>query len=177
MNPARFARLVEQEAIDGDAAYTATEFLAAMRKGIWKELDGPQIKIDAYRRNLQHVYLDAVNNKVNGNALSLPAGLPVDFPVSLFASSADEKPAVPRRTALAERIDPGALARTTARETKAHLQAARDQIARILDPKFAAGSGTSTGGLFRVGMDGIDLISAAPDDRQRAGRNYVILPN
>jgi hypothetical protein len=31
-----------------------------------------------------------------------------------------------------------ALAKTTDRETKAHLEASRDEIAKILDPKFIA---------------------------------------
>jgi hypothetical protein len=31
----------------------------------------------------------------------------------------------------------GAMAKTTDHETKAHLEASRDEIARILDPKFA----------------------------------------
>jgi hypothetical protein len=48
----RFVRLVEQEAIDGISVYTPSEFLADVRKGVWKELDAPQVKIDAYCRNL-----------------------------------------------------------------------------------------------------------------------------
>ena len=36
-----------------------------VRKGIWKELDAPQVKMDAYRRELQRSYLQAVNIKLN----------------------------------------------------------------------------------------------------------------
>ena len=39
LSGARFARLVEQEAIDGAAAYRPTEFLADVRRGIWRELE------------------------------------------------------------------------------------------------------------------------------------------
>ncbi len=46
-------------------AYSPAEFLATVRKGVWKELDAPQVKIDAYRRDLQHSYLDLVNTKLN----------------------------------------------------------------------------------------------------------------
>ena len=53
MNSARFARLVEQETLDGTRRCTAGGFLATVRKGVWRELDGPQVKIDAYRRGLQ----------------------------------------------------------------------------------------------------------------------------
>ncbi|MBV8731147.1 MAG: zinc-dependent metalloprotease, partial [Acidobacteriia bacterium] len=57
----RFARLIEQEAVDGSQVYTASDLLAAVRKGIWKELENPQVTIDAYRRNLQGAYLELVN--------------------------------------------------------------------------------------------------------------------
>ena len=52
LNSGRFSRLVEQETLDGNRAYAPTEFLASVRKGVWKELDAPQGKIDAYRRGL-----------------------------------------------------------------------------------------------------------------------------
>src|SRR5207244_9682075 len=35
---ARIGRLIEQEAIDGPAAYRPTDFFADVRKGIWSEL-------------------------------------------------------------------------------------------------------------------------------------------
>ncbi len=57
MNSARFARMAEQETLDGSLAYSPVEFLATVRKGIWKELDAPQVKIDPYRRELQRSYL------------------------------------------------------------------------------------------------------------------------
>jgi hypothetical protein len=47
-------------------AYKTTEFLAAVRMGIWGKLNRAQIKIDAYRRNLQRAYLDLAIAKVKG---------------------------------------------------------------------------------------------------------------
>ena len=41
LNSARFARLLEQETLDGNLAYSPVEFLASVRKGIWRELDSP----------------------------------------------------------------------------------------------------------------------------------------
>ena len=41
------------------------EFLATVRKGIWRELDAPAVKIDPYRRELQRSYLHEVNTKLN----------------------------------------------------------------------------------------------------------------
>jgi hypothetical protein len=169
----RFARLVEQEAIDGSSAYSPADFLAAVRKGVWKELDDSQIKVDAYRRNLQHAYLDLVNNKVNSTA-SVPVGLPPEL-AGLFGSSADEKPFYRAELRSLNTSVAAALAKTTDRETKAHLEGVRDQIAKILDPKFAqtAGGGTTT---IRIGFDGIDLFSATPDQIGTCWPDYVIRP-
>src|SRR5262249_81917 len=65
-NNARFDRLVEQEAIDGMAAYRPSDFMADVRRGIWSELDAPgPIRIDVYRRNLQNSYIDLLSNKLN----------------------------------------------------------------------------------------------------------------
>ena len=66
MNNARIARLIEQEAIDGAAAYKPTTFFADVRKGIWRELEAPQVKVDAFRRNTQRAYLEVMGDKLNG---------------------------------------------------------------------------------------------------------------
>ena len=64
----RIARLVEQEAVDGAAAYRPTEFFADLRRAVWRELDATSVQIDPYRRNLQRAYLDAMSDKVNGRS-------------------------------------------------------------------------------------------------------------
>src|SRR5262249_40610392 len=73
LNDQRFARLIEQQALDGSAAYTAAELLSTVRKGVWKELDAPTVKIDAYRRNLQNAYLELVNTKLNSSTAAAGA--------------------------------------------------------------------------------------------------------
>jgi Met-zincin len=146
---ARFARLTEQEAVDGASAYTTTDFLTAVRKGIWKELDGPQVKIDAYRRNLQHSYLDLANGKVNGNALAFPAGLPAGLAASFFAASADEKPFYRAELRALSASVVTSLAKSQDRATRSHLEGVRDQIAAILDPKFATPAGGGAGAIIR----------------------------
>ena len=146
---ARFSRLVEQEAMDGSGAYSPADFLASVRKGIWKELDAPQVKVDAYRRNLQHAYLDLANDKVNGTPPAPPANLPAEMMVYLggFGSSSDEKPMYRAELRALTASLATALAKTTDRETKAHLESARDQIARILDPKFAPVQSSAASGI------------------------------
>src|SRR6185312_2007271 len=117
----RFSRLVEQEALDGAAAYHPSDFLADVRHGIWKEVDGPGVvRIDAYRRNLQRSYIDVMANKLNGRA-------PVtdDYRGMIRLELRDLSTAIGT-----------AQARATDRMTRAHLADARDQIAKALDPKF-----------------------------------------
>ena len=167
LNSSRFARVAEQEAIDGTSAYTPADFLAAVRKGVWKELDSAQVKVDPYRRNLQHAYLDLANTKVNGNT-AVPIGLPPEL-AGLFAVSNDEKPFYRAELRSLNASVTAALAKASDRETRAHLEGVRDQIAKILDPKFAPPAGNA-GALIRFGFDSFgEPTTCWPD--------YVILPD
>jgi Met-zincin/Domain of unknown function (DUF5117)/Domain of unknown function (DUF5118) len=122
LSNARFDRLVEQEAIDGAAAYKAADFLADVRRGIWSEIEGAgPIRIDVYRRNLQNSYIDLLSMKLNGR----PAATD-DYRALIKIELRD----------LSANIG-AAMARATDRVTRAHLADARDQIAKALDPKFA----------------------------------------
>jgi hypothetical protein len=174
LGTARFARLVEQEAMDPSHSYAPADFLAAVRKGVWKELDGPQVRVDAYRRNLQHAYLDLVNTRLNTASPSVPAGLPPET-IALIGggSSADEKPMYRADLMSLNASIAAALARTTDRETRAHLDAARDRIAKILDPKFAAPAASFTVAI-RTGIDGLDPLSAVPGPAGTCWPDYAI---
>ena len=116
----RFDRLVEEEAIDGSAAYRPSEFLADLRKGIFGEMYGTSVKIDAYRRNLQRAYLDLISTRLNGPQRANDDQRPM-FRGELKTIAADAGTA---------------LARASDRDTRLHLEDLRDQIAKILDPKF-----------------------------------------
>jgi hypothetical protein len=65
LSSSRVLRLVEQEAIDGAAAYAPLTFLADVRKGIWSEV-AEKRPVDAYRRNLQRAYVETLSSRVNG---------------------------------------------------------------------------------------------------------------
>ena len=154
LNDQRFARLIEQQAVDGSAAFTAAEMLSTVRKGIWKELDAPQVKIDAYRRNLQNVYLEVVNTKLNGTTEAVAGGRGGGGGgggrgARPPAKSDDEKPFYRAELKLLNVSIGAALPKATDHDTKAHLEGARDQIAKSLDPKFlppAPASAAPTGG-------------------------------
>ena len=121
LNNARFDRLVEQEAIDGVAAYKPADFMSDVRRGIWSELESGPIRIDVYRRNLQNSYIDLLSAKLN-----VRPAVTDDYRALIKAELRDLSNAIS-----------AAMPRATDRQTRAHLADTRDQIAKALDPRFA----------------------------------------
>ncbi len=130
----RLDRLVEQAALDR-TAYTPVQFLADLRSGIWSDLRTPAVPVDLFRRNVQRVYLDVIDSRLNG------ADEPSDEVRALLkgelrAVDQDLARAVPAVTDVA---------------TRRHLQDARDLIAAALDPRamrtrvVSAGAGGGRG--------------------------------
>ena len=157
LSAARFTRLIEQEEMDQNS-YRAVDLLADVRKGVWSELGGAgSVKIDAVRRNLQRSYLDLMNDKLNGRT---PVG-------------DDQRPFIRGELRALSAEITKATARATDRGSRMHLEDARDQIAKILDPKFAPPTPAApTAGLtFGRGFDEVDghSLSCWPD--------YIIRPN
>ncbi len=132
---ARFDRLVEQEAIDGAAAYRPSDFMADVRRGIWSELERGPVRIDVYRRNLQNSYIDLLSAKLN-----VRPSVTDDYRALVKAELRDLNAAIGT-----------AMTRATDRQTRAHLADARDQIAKALDPKFAAPAAPAP--VFPFGFD------------------------
>jgi hypothetical protein len=142
MNSARLARLVEEQTLDGNLAYSPVEFLDSVRKGLWKELDAPQVKIDTYRRELQRSYLQAINNKLNPPAAATGTPLIPQAGGGRGAAvrppqTGDEQPLYRAELRTLNASIAAAIVRTRDVETKAHLEASKDEITKILDPKFA----------------------------------------
>ncbi len=138
LTAARFSRLVEQEAIDGAKAYRPTDFMRDVRTGVWKELDAPKVAVDPYRRNLQRVYLEILGDRLNGRQ----------------ALTDDQRPIIRGELRDLDAALKAASGRAADRATTLHLQDARDQIAKILDPKFAAAAAAGAAAGARPGLDG-----------------------
>jgi hypothetical protein len=133
----RINRLVEQEAVDGVTAYRATEFFADLRRAIWREVDTASVQIDPYRRNLQRAYLDAMSDKINSRI------------------SGESRPLARGELRTLDTSVRAAIAKAADRTTRLHLQDVRDQIARILDPKFAPPTAPLNLPII-LGLDGSD---------------------
>ncbi|WP_116105456.1 zinc-dependent metalloprotease [Lewinella sp. IMCC34191] len=62
----RLERMIENETMNGDAAYTATDMLEQLRRGVWQEaLAGREINV--YRRNLQRAQVDRLRQLMEDN--------------------------------------------------------------------------------------------------------------
>jgi len=68
----KMARLIENEAINGAKAYTLSEMMSDLKKGIWEELYTNK-PIDVYRRNLQLAYIDRISYIMNEEQGSTPS--------------------------------------------------------------------------------------------------------
>jgi hypothetical protein len=119
LSSARIGRLVEQETLDGDAAYRPVEFLADVRRGIWSEVyDDGAVRVDAYRRNLQRAYVETLADRVNGEQAA------ADDARAFFRGELRTLEAAIKAVA----------SRTKDRTTRLHLDDIQTQIARALDP-------------------------------------------
>jgi hypothetical protein len=129
--------MMENEALNGAKAYAPAELLADLRSAIFTELNSASPKVDAFRRNLQRVYLDGINDRLNRPASPGMVMGPLG-PRTIALNSTDDTRALLR----AELKTIAGIARSKAAAaadpvTRAHLHDLDDQAARILDPKLA----------------------------------------
>lgn len=67
----RLARMIENEALNGANAYTMIELFTDMRNGVFAELNSGA-KIDVYRRNLQHAYIERLEYLMKNEQPNFP---------------------------------------------------------------------------------------------------------
>ncbi|MEP5610874.1 MAG: zinc-dependent metalloprotease [Cyclobacteriaceae bacterium] len=119
-NEEMLMRLVENEALNGNDAYTLTSLFTEMRQGIWGELyDGG--KIDTYRRNLQKEHIDRLGELINQKD-------------EKFANS--DIPSIAMATlSRLERDVRSSIGRQSDTTSRFHLQDVQKRIDAILNPK------------------------------------------
>ncbi len=137
----RMNRLSEYSAnpVAGVPTYPLAELLGDVRAGVWGELTGDAVRVDAFRRGLQRIYLEAVAAKLAAPPSMMPR-------ISFGASNGQMVTAAPRPStdtkallrAEVRTIDAqarAALGKSGDAATRAHLQDVRYQIEKMLDPK------------------------------------------
>ena len=68
----RMARLMENEEINGNKAYSLMDMMTDLRKGIWSEVYNGRT-IDRYRRNLQRAYVERMGELMTEEQEAIPA--------------------------------------------------------------------------------------------------------
>jgi hypothetical protein len=131
----KMARLIENEAMYGNEAYTLVDMMNDLRRGIWSELRTGSA-IDTYRRNLQKAYVDRLEYIMKAeNQRKLPdfggyrKSTAVTTSQSDIRSIARAELNTIRNTAL------NAIGRTSDRMSKYHLQDIAKRIELILEPR------------------------------------------
>ncbi|MGB1102466.1 MAG: zinc-dependent metalloprotease [Crocinitomicaceae bacterium] len=128
----RLARTIENEAINGDKAYTLIEVMEDMRKGVWKELSSGAA-IDVYRRNLQRAYIDRMSYLMTEKAMSIPPA----FRRFVSVTDVDENQSDIRAVVRAELnslLKQVKAVKSNDKMTKYHLQDIAERIEVILNP-------------------------------------------
>jgi len=133
LDPERMQRLVEAEAIDGvDQAYTLTEFMNNVTRGVWSELETEQPVIDAHRRALQRGHIERLEMLLTTDERPLPPGFPgsqTDYSQSDIRAMARAQLKVLRAAAR------GLTPRAGDDATVQHLDDIADRIDAVLDPR------------------------------------------
>jgi hypothetical protein len=137
LDDGRLNRLIEGEALASNKAnaYTLSNMLDDLRRGVWSEIYAGQA-IDAYRRELQMDYLTLVDRKINPPEESAQVQAQRrQFGVPRVVASDDAKSQL-RGTLVTLRNDlRSATGRTSDRATQLHIAGAIKRIDDILDPK------------------------------------------
>jgi hypothetical protein len=138
LDNAKMARLINASLLapKGVRPYTLAEMLGELRTGLWRELAGPRVAIDLYRRNLQKSYIELVGLRFIPPP---PAPPPPGLPPGVVIPPPPSLPPEGRALLRSELTDlDAAIARALPgagdRETRAHLQDCRYQISKILNP-------------------------------------------
>ncbi|MGW8123344.1 zinc-dependent metalloprotease [Roseivirga echinicomitans] len=116
LEPRKLGRVIENQALNGSAAYGMLELFSDVRDGVWSELSAGKT-IDTYRRNLQSGYIERMETLMNDTSQS---------DISTVARA--------ELKTLQSRIK-AAIPRTSDRMSKIHLEDALERVNKILDPK------------------------------------------
>ncbi|MCB0472169.1 MAG: zinc-dependent metalloprotease [Flavobacteriaceae bacterium] len=131
----RLQRVIEDETLNGNKAYTLLDLMADLRKGIWSEL-GTGRKIDTYRRNLQRAYIDKLKYLLTVEKQDLPRmESPYFKPTRVAVNESDIRAAARAELEILKSRIRSSIGITSDRMTKYHLQDALKRIDQILDPK------------------------------------------
>ena len=131
----KMARMIENETMHGNQAYSLTSMMRDLRNGIWSELRSGR-KIDTYRRNLQRAHIDRLAYLMTAkNQRKQPDFGGYQKSTVVNTSQSDIRAVVRAELNSLKRSIRAAIGRTSDTMTRIHLQDALERIDDILDPK------------------------------------------
>jgi hypothetical protein len=132
----RMGRLIENEVLNGESAYTLLDMMEGLREGIWSELK-TGATIDAYRRNLQKAYIDRMNYLMTDDGINVImfGSFRFEMRASINVSQSDVRSIVKAQLKAVQSSAKSAVGRTSDKMSKYHLQDIVDRVDDILDPK------------------------------------------
>jgi len=130
----RMARLMENEEINGNEAYSLLDMMTELRKGIWNEVYSGK-RINRYRRNLQRAYIERMEHLMNEEQDEIPERYRDWITRSnLDVSQSDVRPVVRGELKTLEKQIKNSLYRSGDTLTRYHLQDVLKRIDLILNP-------------------------------------------
>lgn len=131
----RLARMIENETVNGNSAYTLSNMLSDLRKGLWRELKSGK-KIDTYRRNLQRAHIERLEFLLNNKQASVPAAFRQWIKrTDINVSQSDIVALVRYELKQLQKEVKAGKTKTSDSMNRIHLDEINDRISKILDPK------------------------------------------
>ncbi len=139
LNAGRLNRLLDGEVFDGEKAYTIGELVADLQAGVWSSLKADVVKIDAFQRNQQRVFIDVLKAEFEpqaGGGAELTIGRGGRITVSEGSGRSMELRAVARMTLkdLLAQIK-AAIPKAKDATTKVHLDDLQSDLEAFFDKK------------------------------------------
>ncbi len=131
----RVARMLENEALNGDEAYTTMDMMTDLRNGLFSELKSSR-KIDMYRRNLQRAYVERLETLMTKEQRAL-SGRFARFSTrtNIDVSQSDIRAIVRQELKDLKRTLQSNTGRMSDKISRIHLIDLIERIDLILDPK------------------------------------------
>ena len=129
----KMARMIENEALNGNDAYKLTRMMSDLRNGIWSELKSGS-SIDTYRRNLQRAHIDRLSFLMTAKNQAKRRGSSYVKSTAVNTSQSDIRAVVRAELKALQRQIISAIGRSNDNMRRIHLQDAAERIKNILDP-------------------------------------------
>ncbi len=130
----KMARLIENETAKGSKAYRLLDMMKDLRNGIWSELRTGR-SIDTYRRNLQKAHIDRLEYLMTAkNQKKQPEFGGYQKSTVVNTSQSDIRSVARAELNTLRRTIRNAIAKTSDRMSRYHLQDTEERITMILEP-------------------------------------------